>query len=453
MVAKDLTREELFVLVWEKPASEVAAELGFSDVALGKLCKRLQVPKPPRGYWAKIQAGKKPRRPPLKAFREELETKRKKDVRKRYVAQLSKLQTEFFKRALNELAEVGVDISEVDITYDGVRSLAPSMAAQVLILVQNRYDKWVEERGTSAQSHQGAFSSIKSLVSKLLPIAESQVVVFEEERDKDYRYGDTQTVIVRLSPELQQKISQMNRLVRENQLAYTAMELSKSDGVLSTTYLHSPRSYVSLNIELCVSRHEIWIRCKKVTSWNSNSFETTKLPLQQLLPVELIEANEIRLPAVVSHARWSPYADRLEALEQADEMHEKLISDLYKMDETVSNEHLAIMDKLMLGSDAGSPFYESRRAFRALESELEKWESVLEAERTELTQEILGIEQGDIVVAERDGKLVRIVLDRAYLYVGEKTVNFHLSGRRFRKDGLPGKRDEVFYLQTENDLK
>lgn len=55
MVATDLTREELFVLVWEKPASEVAAELGFSDVALGKFCKRLQVPKPPRGYWAEAQ--------------------------------------------------------------------------------------------------------------------------------------------------------------------------------------------------------------------------------------------------------------------------------------------------------------------------------------------------------------------------------------------------------------
>ncbi|MDR6633829.1 hypothetical protein J2X72_002629 [Phyllobacterium sp. 1468] len=30
-------------------SSEVAKELGISDVAVGKLCARLQVPKPPRG--------------------------------------------------------------------------------------------------------------------------------------------------------------------------------------------------------------------------------------------------------------------------------------------------------------------------------------------------------------------------------------------------------------------
>lgn len=65
---RELSREELFALVWERPTSEVAKELGVSDVALAKLCKRLQVPKPPRGYWAKVQSGRTPRRPPLAAF-------------------------------------------------------------------------------------------------------------------------------------------------------------------------------------------------------------------------------------------------------------------------------------------------------------------------------------------------------------------------------------------------
>lgn len=43
-----LTRKELFALVWENPATEVAKDLGISDVALQKLCRRLQVPIPPR---------------------------------------------------------------------------------------------------------------------------------------------------------------------------------------------------------------------------------------------------------------------------------------------------------------------------------------------------------------------------------------------------------------------
>ena len=30
----DLTREELFLLIWERPSQEIAQELGISDVAL-----------------------------------------------------------------------------------------------------------------------------------------------------------------------------------------------------------------------------------------------------------------------------------------------------------------------------------------------------------------------------------------------------------------------------------
>ena len=65
-------RKTLFAMVWERPASEVANELGISDVALGKRCRSLQVPKPPRGYWSRIATGKTPKRPPLPAYRAEI---------------------------------------------------------------------------------------------------------------------------------------------------------------------------------------------------------------------------------------------------------------------------------------------------------------------------------------------------------------------------------------------
>ena len=51
------TREELFSLVWEQPVRQLAEELGVSDVAISKRCKLLQVPIPPRGYWAKTTGG------------------------------------------------------------------------------------------------------------------------------------------------------------------------------------------------------------------------------------------------------------------------------------------------------------------------------------------------------------------------------------------------------------
>lgn len=52
------TRKELYDLVWSKPMTKVAAELGVSDVALHKVCKKHRVPAPGRGYWAKLAAGK-----------------------------------------------------------------------------------------------------------------------------------------------------------------------------------------------------------------------------------------------------------------------------------------------------------------------------------------------------------------------------------------------------------
>ncbi len=40
----------------------------FSDVAVGKLCEKLQVPKPPRGYWARVEAGQDAAAPGVKSI-------------------------------------------------------------------------------------------------------------------------------------------------------------------------------------------------------------------------------------------------------------------------------------------------------------------------------------------------------------------------------------------------
>lgn len=60
-----VTREELYDRVWSTPMSQLAAEFGISDVGLAKICKRLNVPVPHRGYWARIKTGIKIPRPPL----------------------------------------------------------------------------------------------------------------------------------------------------------------------------------------------------------------------------------------------------------------------------------------------------------------------------------------------------------------------------------------------------
>lgn len=58
-------RQKLYEEVWAKPVVQVAIQYGVSDVAIHKICKSLQIPVPPRGYWAKLRAGEKMPRPPL----------------------------------------------------------------------------------------------------------------------------------------------------------------------------------------------------------------------------------------------------------------------------------------------------------------------------------------------------------------------------------------------------
>lgn len=54
-----LTREELYSQVWSAPMCRLAAQYGITGTWLAKICARLNVPCPPRGYWAKKAAGKK----------------------------------------------------------------------------------------------------------------------------------------------------------------------------------------------------------------------------------------------------------------------------------------------------------------------------------------------------------------------------------------------------------
>lgn len=60
-----LTREALYALVWSEPMLKVAARYGVSSSYLARVCTRMNVPRPERGYWAKLAVGKAQEQPPL----------------------------------------------------------------------------------------------------------------------------------------------------------------------------------------------------------------------------------------------------------------------------------------------------------------------------------------------------------------------------------------------------
>lgn len=61
----EINRYELYERIWSRPMSKVATEYGLSDVGLAKACERLEIPRPPRGYWARVAHGHVVERPPL----------------------------------------------------------------------------------------------------------------------------------------------------------------------------------------------------------------------------------------------------------------------------------------------------------------------------------------------------------------------------------------------------
>lgn len=60
-----VSREKLYEEVWAEPMTTVALKYKVSSSFLARICTRIKVPRPPRGYWAMFATGKRPKRPPL----------------------------------------------------------------------------------------------------------------------------------------------------------------------------------------------------------------------------------------------------------------------------------------------------------------------------------------------------------------------------------------------------
>ncbi|OWQ83603.1 hypothetical protein CDN99_26090 [Roseateles aquatilis] len=60
-----MKRSELYAKVWATPVLKIAAEVGITGTRIAAICRQHGIPTPPRGYWAKLSAGKQPPTVPL----------------------------------------------------------------------------------------------------------------------------------------------------------------------------------------------------------------------------------------------------------------------------------------------------------------------------------------------------------------------------------------------------
>jgi len=65
-----LQRETLHKEVWQMPIMHLAQKYGMSDVGLAKICRKMEIPLPPRGHWQKQAHGHSVRKRLLKPIEE-----------------------------------------------------------------------------------------------------------------------------------------------------------------------------------------------------------------------------------------------------------------------------------------------------------------------------------------------------------------------------------------------
>lgn len=63
-------RVDLYNEVWSQPLVKLSRKYGISDVRLGKVCRRLKIPHPGRGFWAKRAVGQTVEQVPLPEFKD-----------------------------------------------------------------------------------------------------------------------------------------------------------------------------------------------------------------------------------------------------------------------------------------------------------------------------------------------------------------------------------------------
>jgi hypothetical protein len=329
-----------------------------------------------------VSAGETPRRPPLVAFRgvaqKGASDRCGRDERsgRPQSVKLSQMQVSFLQRALVELANAGIEAKDCNLKCGGIRSIDASLVAQVLILVQSRFEAWVEKRESTSRGRSGAVRSLSGLIAKLLPLAKDQVAVFTRKSGLGLTDRGT-SIIVRLSPTLQQKITQLCSVVRENKLSYATSKLPATEYAWSVRPVYTPGLHANVSSQLYISAHQVWIQCEMTSAWNSTEehFETRRFSIQDLVPVELLPPGEIRLPAVSPRTALRPYAERLNALQEPEQVYDMLSTTGYEMERVVPDERLALADRLWFErattdrfSGPGAPGADWRRTWKTWSS-------------------------------------------------------------------------------------
>lgn len=185
---------------------------------------------------------------------------------------------------------------------------------------------------------------------------------------------------MRWTHELQKRIATLADIIRRQNLGHVVQPLSAMDHAWSGHHIYKPEASFVLDSWLCISSDMAWVEWNR-RSWREQNpperHATSKIRLRDVMPIDFLDSNDTTLPTAISEARIKPYKSRLDALTEAERIHEMITNAAYAMDRSVPNDVLAMADRIWFG--AKRPFQAAREAFLQIEEDLEQWEQQLEA--------------------------------------------------------------------------
>jgi hypothetical protein len=209
-----LSREDLYELVWSKPMTELAQDFGLSDVALAKRCRKLGVPIPGRGYWARVAAGQTPRQPALR--------KRADDVMDYTALTFDAPREETppeATRATTEQHPLFEKVQSLQLTYSDDLRLSSAAVKRTAARLKR---PWRSEISWNRGERQGPIISIdvtESCADRALTVSEQTGAVWRERRRACPR-GSTE----RPTAPLNQSFSLYSSLLTGNRIAETGSQ-------------------------------------------------------------------------------------------------------------------------------------------------------------------------------------------------------------------------------------
>jgi len=184
-----LTREILYQKIWETPATKLAEKFGISDVALGKICKKLDIPKPPPGYWSRVQFGYKITIPPLPPAKKDMPPGA-------YISPTEKQETSSItdQKVLNKIARVKQPENKIEV-FNSLHNPHPLIRKTKEILSNSKPDdygalsgRW-EEDSLDIRISKTSLHRALLIMDALIKALEKHVIKFSSSKK---RRGETE---------------------------------------------------------------------------------------------------------------------------------------------------------------------------------------------------------------------------------------------------------------------